>query len=170
MPDSLAHVLVAYIVFQIAAWRISRLERSDVAVAVVGSLIPDAAKFNLVVPSQAVENIIGVPFSWEGLSTPWGVLALAGIGSLLVATERRQRVFVILVLGALFHEVLDSMNRMPGETRFDTHDIVLNPIDPVLEALPDLYISGDYWPTMLALGVSVVVLVVERRRRVRGRE
>jgi hypothetical protein len=157
-------VLAAYVVFQIAAWRTPRFETSDIVVAMVGALIPDAGKLKLIVSSDTVETLVGVPFSWEGLSTPWGLVALAGLGSLLVTAEQRSRVFVVLLFGAFSHTVLDSMNRMPAETRFDTFDIVLDPTAPALKLLPDLYISGDYWPTILALVAAILVWTIERRR------
>lgn len=161
MPDSLAHVVAAYVLLQVVAWRFSSYGKPIVVAGMVGALIPDVAKLHILLPAPVVETALGVPFAWRGLGGLWAVLLLSALGALTVARGQRSRVFGALVAGGLSHIVLDAFNRMPGTV---DRSAALYPLHPVLEPLPGIYISGDYWPTLVILAVGVSVAVIDRRR------
>jgi hypothetical protein len=93
MPDWLTHTLVG--------WITGKTTRQDVALVVIGSLIPDLVKINLA-------------FTWLGLNdyqffdplhTPIGALLIAGIIAVFFPDIRKA--FIPLGIGVSTHFILD---------------------------------------------------------------
>ncbi|WP_082220735.1 metal-dependent hydrolase [Haloferax gibbonsii] len=165
MPDLLAHTLLAYTIATVLSWRIGWLSRSHVTVVMAGAFIPDLAKVELLIPSQQVESLFGVPFDWFGLHTTGGVLCSVLIGVLLVSEAERRRVFGLLALGASSHLVADALLLKPSGLSYP----ILWPMMRVYPPTPGLYLSTDVWPAVtlgvLAFGVGIANrwIVGERR-------
>lgn len=161
MPDLLTHVLVAYVTATALAWNVSRIPRWFVPVGMVGAVLPDVVKIYLLVPSGVVESALGVPFAWDPIHRLGGVLALAGLGTLLFDRPYRRAVFGTLVAGATTHLFLDSLiRRANGLT-----PPYLYPLSWWHPPSGNLYLSSDGWPAALALVVAAGVFVYDRRRR-----
>jgi membrane-bound metal-dependent hydrolase YbcI (DUF457 family) len=90
MPDWLTHSLVG--------WITGKTTRQEVSVVVVGSLLPDLVKVDLLVPWYTSGF-------FEPLHTPVGAVLVAGLVALLFPDIRR--VFVLLLLGVCTHFILD---------------------------------------------------------------
>jgi hypothetical protein len=95
MPDWFTHTLVG--------WITGKTTKQDVALIVIGSLIPDLEKISLV-------------FNWFGMSvnpfftpihTPIGALLFAGILSMLFGDIKKT--FLVLGIGIATHFILDFL-------------------------------------------------------------
>jgi len=93
MPDWLTHT--------IAGWIAGKTTKMDIALVVIGSLIPDLVKINLA-------------FIWLGMDhqhffdpthTPAGAFLIAGIGALFF--EDSKKAFIPLGVGVTTHFILD---------------------------------------------------------------
>ena len=69
MADLLTHLLLAFALGTIASWRVDWLTHRWVVVGVGGAAIPDLVKVDIVLDADAVSAALGVPFSFEPLST-----------------------------------------------------------------------------------------------------
>ncbi|MFC7231559.1 hypothetical protein ACFQMM_09340 [Saliphagus sp. GCM10025308] len=95
MADLLTHVLVAYACFTVLRWRLEWLTPRWLAISLVGSLLPDINRIELVVSDAAVEAATGVPFDFDAIHTLGGIVVLAAIGALCFRASH-QRAFVML--------------------------------------------------------------------------
>lgn len=108
MPDWLAHVLFAYVVCKLIGLRYKLSDRADVALVLIGALLPDITKMRLVLGLAGID----IQDMIEPLHTPAGSLLLAGLIALLFFDSRR--VFLLLALGAGTHFTLDLMEDTVG--------------------------------------------------------
>lgn len=157
MPDWLTHVLVMYILLESVVTWTKFGEPADVSVAMIGGLLPDLAKIELLIRSDAIESVVGLPFSWFGLGWIWGVLLTAGVLSLMVAQRHRRRALALLLLGSAIHILLDSMIITPGPVE----PTPLNPITYV--STPEVYLSSDLWPSLVTAVMALCVFALSRR-------
>lgn len=161
MADLLTHLLVPYVLLTVASWWVGWLDHRWVVVGMGGAAIPDLVKVRIVLDSNTVESVLGVPFSYSPLSTLGGVLLLAGV--ITVAFDRRhwRRVFGLVTFGGLTSLLLDGM-RVYADGRAGAY---LYPFTNWRPPTPSLYVSSD--PTVLVVAVIVagVVAVVDRRDR-----
>lgn len=154
MADWLTHVLVAYVVLQVVAWRVSWLTPPFIVAGMAGGLIPDLAKIGIVLPNHVMASITGLPFYWKGLSsTPASVLS-AMILATVVDRTYRLRVFGLFLFGLYIHHILDGMIIIPGPSR----RVSVTPLGLIY--LPELYLSTHRWPTVLAVVSAVVVFSI----------
>jgi hypothetical protein len=153
MTDVLTHVFVGFIIGTALSFRFKWLRRPFVTVVMVGALLPDVAKISMVIPPETVESTFGVTFDWFGFHTPFGTTIVAGIGALLVSDIHRKRVFVLLLLGASSHYVLDSILMSPSRFAYT----LLWPFRVQLIPLPMWILSSDRLPAMFTGGVALVL-------------
>lgn len=162
MPDLLSHVLVAYVVVQVLAWRVDRLSKPHAVVAMAGALLPDLVKVTMFVPPSEVASLLGVAFSWLPLHRLGGIVAVAGILAGFVESRARGTVFVLLLGGAAIHLLLDLFLARPGPWTYD----LLYPLTrwraPVLGL--DLYHSFDRWPSLASGALAAAVALLTRYR------
>lgn len=153
MPDWLTHVLVGYVVGSVLAHRSDRLDRRHVTLAMVGALLPDLSKAELVVPAADLSAALGVPIHWSALHTiPATVLVAAGIALLLPPRIRRAG-FALLVLGGCTHHALDLLLVQPTGTTYPA----LWPLSGYRAPSPDLLLSSDREPALVAGTLAAVV-------------
>ena len=93
MPDWLTHTLVG--------WITGKTVKMEISLVVIGSLIPDLVKINLLFPWMGIQDI----HFFDPLHTPVGAFLIAGIGSLLF--EDTKKSFIPLSIGVSTHFVLD---------------------------------------------------------------
>jgi len=146
MPDLLTHVLLAYGVATLLAYRYTWLSPAYVTIAMIGALVPDLDHVSTLVPSRTVEAVLDVPFDWGGLQTGGVVLLLILIGTVLVEHAERRRVFTLLALGAATHLFTDALIRVP-EGRSQS---LFFPITMYQPPTPGLYLSTDLWPLIVS--------------------
>ena len=164
MADLLTHLLVPYALLTVASWAVEWLDRRWVVVGMGGAALPDLVKVEIVLDDGVVEALLGVPFSYEPLSTLGGVLLLAG--AITVAFERRYwgRVFGLVTFGGLTSLVLDGL-RVYADGRASAW---LYPFTGWRPPTPSLYVSSD--PTVLAVALLAAGSVAVLDRRVRARD
>ena len=160
MTDVLTHALAGYIIGMVLSFRVSWLRAPFVTAVMVGALLPDFTKVSLVLSSSRVESILGTPFDWFALHTPFGVILTAGIGSLLVSGDNRGRVFILLLVGAASHIFLDSLLMSPSRFSY----VLFWPFRVVLVPLPMYILSSDRWPAVVAAVIALILRYARRRR------
>lgn len=158
MADLLSHVLLVYAGCTVASWYRPIPDRW-IAVAMIGAVLPDLDRIDLIVSSATLEAALGVPFDYGALSTLGGGLVLAGIGAMVVA-DRHRRAFAALLAGALSSFLVDGVKAYADGAA----GAWLYPFTWARHPTPSLYVSSD--PTVLAVAVSVaaVVLAIDRYR------
>jgi hypothetical protein len=162
MPDLLTHVLLAYGVTTCLAYRYRWLRPSYVSIAMVGALVPDLDHISILIPSGTVEAVLGVPFDWGGLQTSGAVLLLVFIGTVLVESAERRRVFALLALGAVSHLFADALIRVPD----GRSQSLFFPVTIYQPPTPGLYLSTDLWPLVVSLAFATFAWYGVRRRGV----
>lgn len=159
MADLFTHVLAGYVLATVLSWRWEWITPPLVTVAMVGAVLPDLSRIELIVPSKMVEGIIGLSFSWSPLHRAGGTLLVILTGALLVPRRLRRGVLLLLVIGAGSHYALDFLLYKPSSVTGD----LLWPFTGQRFAIDGLYLSSDRWPAVVAGVVAGVVWVVNRR-------
>ncbi|WP_312911799.1 metal-dependent hydrolase [Natronosalvus caseinilyticus] len=160
MADLLTHVLVAYACFTVLSWRLEWITPRWLAVGLVGSLLPNLNRTELIISDAAVEAATGVPFDFDAIHTFGGIVILAAIGALCFRASH-QRAFVMLFAGALSHLVVDSLKVYADAQS----GVWLYPFTWYRHPSPNLYVSSDPVVLTSALIVAVVVWWVDRSLR-----
>ncbi|ATW87963.1 hypothetical protein halTADL_1170 [Halohasta litchfieldiae] len=163
MAEWLTHVFLAYALFTVVGWSVDWLDAKWVAVGIVGSILPDLDRLDLVVSEELITAATGVPFEWSGINSLGGVVVLSAIGALLFEHGKNQRrAFVLLFSGSLSHLVVDLPQRYAdGLMLTNTY---LFPLPPWRPPTPGWYVSADQWVVVVALVVALVVFGIDRYR------
>jgi hypothetical protein len=103
MPDWTAHVLVAWSLATILGFRFKQFSQNNVAIVMLGALIPDIYKITLVLDSFGI-NVQGF---LSPIHLPVGSLLIAVIISLFFIEKRL--IFLFLAMGITTHYVLDLL-------------------------------------------------------------
>jgi len=160
MPDILTHVLVGYVLGTTLSFRYEWLTPQLVTAAMVGALVPDVSKIGLLVPSETVAALVGVPFEWRALHMFGGALVAVTVGALLTSPEYRRRIFALLALGTASHLCLDALLLKASGHSF----AILWPLTAYQPPTPGLYLSSDRWPALVAGTAAAVVRYLRYRR------
>ncbi|MDF9745875.1 metal-dependent hydrolase [Natrinema salsiterrestre] len=152
MADLLSHVLLVYACCTIASWYRPIPDRW-IAVAMIGSILPDLNRITLLVANGTLEATLGIPFNVDAISTLGGSIVLAAIGAMVVR-DRHRRTFAALFAGALSHLLVDGVKAYADGAA----GAWLYPVTWVRHPTPSLYVSSD--PAVLAVAVSVTLLVL----------
>lgn len=161
MAEWLTHVLLAFALFTALGWVIEWIDEGWVAVGMIGSILPDLNRLELIVPADTVSAIAGVPFQWGGLHTIGGAVLLAGLGALLFDTRTRQwRAFLVLFGGALWHLIVDLPQQYADGAMLT--NLYLFPIASWRPPTPGWYVSDDRWVVVGAALIALVVWLLDR--------
>ena len=161
MADLLTHVLTAYVLAALIAFRDDRVTPAMTTAAMVGGLVPDLNRIGLVLPAPTVESALGVPLGWDAFSTVGGVAVALGLGTFAVPPRLRRRTATMLALGASSHFLLDYLLRFPSGY---SHPY-LWPVTAAGLPGPGLYLSSARWPAAVAVVVAGALWVAVWRRR-----
>jgi hypothetical protein len=161
MPDLLTHAIVGYIIGTTLAFKYEWITPPWVTIAMMGTFIPDLTKIKLVVESYQIEQLLGIPFDWFGLHTVGGSIISVLIGTVLVPSEYRKRVFALLVVGASSHLLLDSLLI----TTSGYMSPMLWPITDYGFGMPGFYLSSDRWPAVVAGSIAALLWWVKYKQR-----
>ena len=107
MADLLTHVLMAYIVAKLLSLRYEWITSPYLTAAMLGGVLPDLNRIDLLLSADTIEAVTGLPFSWGGLHRGGPVFVLALIIAYLVQRPYRKRVFTLIALGVGLHLVSD---------------------------------------------------------------
>ncbi|USZ71504.1 metal-dependent hydrolase [Natronosalvus halobius] len=157
MADLLAHVLVAYACFTVLGWRLEWLTRRWLAVGLVGSLLPDLNRIELIVSDTATEAALGVPLEFDAIHTLGGVVLLAVAGTLCFRHDHR-RAFGMLFAGALSHLALDALKVYAD----GFSGVWLYPLSWYRHPSPNLYVSSEPIVLFSAIVVATAVWWMDR--------
>jgi membrane-bound metal-dependent hydrolase YbcI (DUF457 family) len=160
MAEWLTHVLFAYVLATLLSVRYTWITREYVTIAMIGAIVPDLNRMDLVVDDYVIEAVLGIPFSWGAFHTLGGSLVAVAVGALLVGPRYRIRVFALLVLGMASHHALDLL--LINLTGYSY--AVLWPLTWYAPPTPGIYSSSDRWPAVVAILVAAVVWRVDARR------
>jgi len=161
MADLLTHVLVPFVLLTPASWRFDRLSKRWIVLVMAGAAIPDLVKIDNVLDEGLIQTALGVPFSYDPISTLGGVLIIAGAITLCFGTERR-RVYAVLVFGGLTSLVLDGLRVfVDGQANFWLYPFVW-----WRPPAPSLYVTSDPGVLVVALAASTLVFLLDRYRNV----
>jgi membrane-bound metal-dependent hydrolase YbcI (DUF457 family) len=152
MPDLLTHVLIGYVLGTLITTRTTASAPAMTTVVMLGALLPDLTKIQLVITDAHIEAVLGILFAWRALHTLGGVLVTASVGALLVGPTTRRRVFRLLLAGAVSHLVLDSLLSKPSGYAAALWWPFLHTGLPT----PGLYVSSDRWPALVAGSLAVL--------------
>lgn len=158
MAEILSHVFFAYALFTVASWQLEWLSKRWVAVAMVGAVLPDLNRIGLFFRESALEEVLGVPFSFDAIHTLGGVLVLSGIGA-LAFNRRRLLAYGLLASGALSHLLIDSVKLYADGSAAAW----LYPITWYRHPTPNLYVSSDLGVLAVAGSIALGVWLVDRR-------
>lgn len=162
MAETLSHVLHAFVVVTVASWSIGWLDRKWIAVAMVGAIVPDLNRIDLVIPADAIEATLNIPFSWGAIHTIGGVVLLSAVGALLFATNQEQlRAFGLLLTGGVIHLVVDSF-KLWADGVTSAYWYPLTWYNPPAGML---YVTADRWVTIVSVLLALLVLAVDEWRR-----
>lgn len=164
MPDLLAHVFIAYTICRVASWRVEWLTTPYVTLGMVGAFIPDIVKINLVLPSETVEGMLGVPFDWGSLATGGGTLLSVCIGLVLLRSSERRRGGILLGVGAASHLLADSLLLTPTGRSVQ----LVWPLSQYKIPSPGLYLSTQPEPMILTGAIAFLIWGVHRYRTREG--
>jgi membrane-bound metal-dependent hydrolase YbcI (DUF457 family) len=161
MSEWLTHVFVAYSLLTLASWRLDWLDERWIAVGVVGSILPDFSRLDLLVDADTVTAVLGIPFEWGAIHTLAGVVLLAGIGAVLFDRRHEQvRAFGLLCAGGALHILVDvPQPYADGQTLTNRY---LYPLPPWRLPIPGVYVSPDRWLAVVSLTVAVAVFLANR--------
>lgn len=165
MAELLSHVLHAFVLFTVLSWWVGWLTRRWVAVGMVGAILPDLNRIDMLVDGDTIEAVIGIPWGWGGLHTVGGVLLLAAIGAVLFSDRHEQlRAFGLLTGGAVLHLVVDSLKLWADGFA----GAYWYPLTWYRPPTPGLYVSADRWVTVASVALAVVVFAADRWYRNRA--
>ena len=103
MPDWTTHVLVAWSLATILGFRFKQFSQKNVAIVMLGALIPDLYKITLVLDSFGIHlQSLLIP-----IHLPIGSLLIAAIISLFFIEKRS--IFIFLAIGVGTHYALDLL-------------------------------------------------------------
>ena len=159
MADLFTHILFGYVLGIVLSWRYEWISYPFITAVMIGSTLPDLNRIDLVLPSDMISILLGVPFTWSPLHRVGGTFLVVCIGALLVPNASRRVVFALLCTGAASHYALDLLLYKPsGMTSpllwpFITHGI----------AVDGFYLSSDRWPVIAAMALAGLVWLIDRR-------
>lgn len=159
MPDLLTHALSGYVVATLLSWRYETVTSPFVTLAMVAAISPDFNRIDLLLPEATVETLLGVPWDWTPLHRLGGSLLVVAIGVTFVTRRHRRVAVAVLAVGAGTHYVLDGLLYTPSGLSAP----FLWPFGTYQLAVDGLYVSSNRWPAAVAIGVSFVVWLVDRR-------
>ncbi|ELY95773.1 membrane-bound metal-dependent hydrolase [Natrialba hulunbeirensis JCM 10989] len=158
MAELLSHVLIAYVLFTVASWRLEWLTKRWVAIGMIGALLPDLNRIGMFVDDATIETTLGVPFGIDALHTLGGVILLSGIGA-LVLTEAHKRGFGVLLAGALTHLLTDGLKAYADAEA----GAWLYPFTWYRHPTPNLYVSADQGVVLVTGLLAIAIFLVDYR-------
>ncbi|MGB9980311.1 metal-dependent hydrolase [Methanobacterium sp.] len=143
MPDWITHILIPWTFFTILGFKFKQFSQQNIAVVIMGALVPDIFKIYLVL------NQIGIHVEdfFTPIHSPVGSILIASIISLFFI--ERRLIFIFLVLGISTHYALDLL-------LFNGGMYLLYPFNPVKWQIGIISVT-DYNITIVSIVAALVV-------------
>jgi len=163
MAEWVSHALLAYAVFTVLGWYVEWIDKNWVAVAMVGSILPDMNRLGLLISEDVISYVIGFGFDWNFLHTLGGIFLTSSVGALLFsrAVQRRRALFVLF--GGAFSHILIDLPQKYADGRMLT-DYYFYPFPVGRLPTPGWYVSSDRWVLMVSLSVGLTVFLIDRAK------
>ena len=149
MPDWTTHVLVAWSLGTLLGFRFKQFSQRNVAIVMLGALIPDIFKITLVLESFGI-NIQSLLFP---IHLPVGSLLIAGIISLFFIEKRS--IFLFLAMGIGTHYALDLLLFSGGMEIFYPFS--------TLKFQIGIISNTDFTITILSIILATIVFLVYKK-------
>jgi hypothetical protein len=149
MADLLSTICVAYVLLTVASWRLPWLTERWVVLGLAGTAIPDLTRIGLLIDAGAVEESLGVPFSFGPLGTVGGVFVVSALVTLAFARRHWRRVFPLVLDGLRVYA--------DGLAGFYLYPLWWRP------PTPNLFVSADPRVLTVALSAAIAVFLIDRR-------
>jgi hypothetical protein len=149
MPDWVTHIAVAWTLCRVLSFKFKEFNSANTLIVITGALIPDISKVALGL------RLFGIDSDYFAtIHVPAGSFIVAGIFSLLF--PEKKKAFLFLGLGILTHYILDGLlEHVSGGM------ILLFPFSWWSWQL-ELTTSADYWVTLIAVSIAVIVYLIGR--------
>lgn len=161
MTDLLTHVVGVYTLLTPLTWRFELIQRRHVTLVMVGAIIPDISKIQLLIGNDVVTSIINIPWDWNGVHRLGPAGILAGVGALGFERRHRLPAFISLLVGVTLHFVFDLAVIRAGGVA----PAYLYPFTWWQPQSMDLLLSSDVWPWIMSLPLAGIVLLIDRRHQ-----
>ncbi len=159
MADLYTHVVAGLIIAVILSWRYSWITPPMIAAAMVGAILPDLNRIDLVLPAATIELMTGLTWSWSVFHRAGGTILVILLLTMLVPRRHMKAVFLMLFIGAASHYVLDYLLWKPG----GMSGPLLWPFTDWRLTFDGFYRSSHRWPAVVSTIIAIGVLVVDRR-------
>lgn len=149
MPDWITHILVPWTLFTVLGFRFKQFSQENIAVIIMGALIPDIFKIYLVL------DLIGVHLEnfLTPIHLPAGSIVIAAIISLFFTN--RKSTFFFLILGVSIHYLLDLL-------LFNGGMYLLYPFSSLKFQIGIISVT-DYNITILSIVAALVVYFIYKK-------
>jgi hypothetical protein len=164
MAEWLTHVLIAYAAFRILSWYVEWINSQWISIRMIGSILPDLSRLDLVISADIVIYLIGFDFDWLGIHTIGGVILLPGIGALLFRSSPEQhRAFIMLTSGSISHIIVDLPQQYAdGKMILDVYGF---PLPLPRPPTPGWYVTPDRWVVIAAFVTALVVFFTDKYQK-----
>ncbi|MFP4609113.1 MAG: metal-dependent hydrolase [Candidatus Natronoplasma sp.] len=153
MADLLTHALIGYTMGMLLSWRYKWVKPSYITMIMVGAVLPDVVRIRLLLDPILIETYLGIPFSWAPLHTLGGVLVSGLIITSLFESKMNKRIFLVVMIGALSHLVLDALLITASGHSY----AVLWPFTYHRPIIPGLYLSSNVLPAVISSITAAIV-------------
>ncbi len=162
MADLLTHVLVAYTLGIVLSWKYRWIKSHHVTMMMVGAAIPDLVRIRLLIPSHAIEDLLGIPFSWDPIHTLGGSILIVLILTMLFKedanSEGSKRLFLVLFAGMVSHLFLDALLITASGHTY----AIFWPLTDYRPVISGVYLSTDVLPAVISFIAAASVRLIDR--------
>jgi len=152
MPDWIVHVVAPWIACRLLQLRYIKLENRDIALVMLGAVLPDVAA-------------VGYLLQWMGVDYGGALLPFhTPVGSALVAAAislafpKWKRAFFLLVIGFATHFAFDSLL-----LHADGGMVLLFPFNWTWGFQLGVFPSGGFIPPMVTVAVGILLLIMLKK-------
>lgn len=161
MADLLTHVLVAYTLGIVLSWKYRWIKSHHVTMMMVGAAIPDLVRIRLLIPSHVIEDLLGIPFSWDPIHTLGGSILIVLILTMLFKedanSEGSKRLFLVLFAGMVSHLFLDALLITASGHTY----AIFWPLTDYRPVISGVYLSTDVIPAVISLIAAASVRLID---------
>lgn len=157
LADLLTHVIVGYFVGTVLSWKYDRIRSAHVTMLMIGAALPDLVRINILINSNRVSQLTGLPFSWTPLHRLGGLLVVIAIISLMVNIGNKKLTFKLLGIGAATHLFIDAL--MITSSGYSS--AMFWPFLDYRLPTPGLYISSDIHLAIISIWIGSIIWYID---------
>ena len=146
MPDWITHILVPWTIFTILGFKYKQLNQQNIAIILMGALIPDIFKIYLLLDQIGIK----IESFLTPIHLPVGSFIIACIISLFFV--ERKLIFFFLIIGIATHYILDLLMINGGI-------LLLYPLSPLKWEIGIISVT-DYYTTIISIIAAFLVYLI----------